>query len=225
MKKRGRGGRNKLFYKTTEKHLNYYFLSCIIGKVLNFLFFVLIIFKNATLILEKKMLSIKKIAHGLLVLGIVSQVCAMEVEEKKSHSKSLKTLASDQLHNPNAGKWPRLEDYGEPIDINVLDQDSENSDFSYLFESDQPGDNIQIQIPSVQELVARQQQLQRQQQIQDDLALAKAFYDGNGQPQNYINAAFYYQRAAQAGSPEAQNKLGSMLSKGKGLAVDKKKAA
>lgn len=169
----------------------------------------------------KDMLSIKKIAHGILVMGTLSQACAMEVEEKKEESKNSKTQASDQLNNPNAGKRPRIESdqsngYLQPIGLNNLDHVSADADNKH--END-----MQLEIPSAQKLEIRQQHTQ--QQIENTWILAESFFTGKDKPQNFINAAFLYQQAAQVGSAKAQNKLGMMLWDGKGLEIDKKTAA
>jgi len=50
--------------------------------------------------------------------------------------------------------------------------------------------------------------------------LAGLYYEGEGVPQDYAEAAKWYRKAAEQGHDEAQYKLGSMYDRGEGVTQD-----
>jgi len=58
-----------------------------------------------------------------------------------------------------------------------------------------------------------------------EFVLGKAFYTGNGVPQDYAKAFDLYQKSANQGFAKAQNNLASMYGKGEGVKADPKAAA
>ena len=56
------------------------------------------------------------------------------------------------------------------------------------------------------------------------LELGKAYLDGNGLPQNDVQAAKWYRQAAELGDAGAQNELGLMYRLGQGVSQNKEEA-
>lgn len=61
--------------------------------------------------------------------------------------------------------------------------------------------------------------------VQDEIALADAYFMGRGVPQDVKLAAFWYEKAAGAGDPMAQNQIGYFYESGLGVPVDGARAA
>ena len=55
--------------------------------------------------------------------------------------------------------------------------------------------------------------------------LGYMYYEGNGVPQNYKEAAYWWRKAAEQGDPFAQNNLGCMYGRGEGVPQNYKEAA
>ncbi|HKF45799.1 MAG TPA: tetratricopeptide repeat protein [Terracidiphilus sp.] len=56
--------------------------------------------------------------------------------------------------------------------------------------------------------------------VDQQIALAAAYFAGRGVPQDFGQSAHWYEKAAQAGSPEAQNQIGYFYQQGIGVPVD-----
>src|SRR5579863_10313469 len=61
--------------------------------------------------------------------------------------------------------------------------------------------------------------------VQDEIALADAYFMGRGLPQDIKLAAFWYEKAAGAGDPLAQNQIGYFYESGLGVPMDGARAA
>jgi hypothetical protein len=66
--------------------------------------------------------------------------------------------------------------------------------------------------------------LAEQGSVRDEIALAGHYFTGNGVTQDPKMAAFWYEKAAGHGNPEAQNEIGYFYQAGIGVAIDSKRA-
>lgn len=64
----------------------------------------------------------------------------------------------------------------------------------------------------------------RQGFVAEQLQLGEAYLKGEGMPQSAANAAYWYEKAAQSGNPEAQNLMGYMYQSGYGVQENATKA-
>jgi len=96
------------------------------------------------------------------------------------------------------------------------------------------GNGAVVQFPSAQETIRSAKlsgsdvaQLQSKADAGDasaQLALGRAYQDGNGVPQNDEQAAKWYRQAATQGNAQAQNNLGTMYRSGSGVEKNKEEA-
>jgi uncharacterized protein len=61
--------------------------------------------------------------------------------------------------------------------------------------------------------------------VRQEMQLANAYFAGDGVPQDLIQAAFWYERAAETGQPAAQNQIGYFYQAGIGVPVNLTRAA
>jgi uncharacterized protein len=78
--------------------------------------------------------------------------------------------------------------------------------------------------PSVANDVKQVRKLAEQGSVRDEITLADDYFIGSGVPQDAKMAAFWYEKAASHGSPEAQNQIGYFYQAGIGVVPDQGRA-
>ncbi len=74
--------------------------------------------------------------------------------------------------------------------------------------------------PTTGDAIALERQLADKGDVLAQYFLALFYYEGNGVPQNYVEALKYFRMAADQGNPAAQYMLGGIYAMGKGVPVD-----